>query len=237
MKANGERLAAALYRLATMGEPELTFPLFVGENGERALSDSRVCARMANRLSALIDDVKGVWVERDERRQLLTLMVSQGGNGGFPASSLSDGTLRFLALALIEQDPEYGGVICLEEPENGLHPSRIPPMLELLYNIAVGLEEEISEENVNRQVIFNTHNPGVVQNVKFQDLVMAERRGYGLKVTALEGTWRNLPNTRSIPPGLLNSYLYPVFRSGPGIDERELVSGHQQLELSFQTEP
>ena len=230
MKSNGDRLAAALYRLAAAREPE---PVFASDHAEPALADSQVCARMANRLADLIDDVKGVWVERDERRQLLTLMVSQGGNGGFPASSLSDGTLRFLALALIEQDPEYGGVICLEEPENGLHPSRIPSMLELLYSIAVDPEEAISEENVNRQIIFNTHSPSVVQNVAAQDLVVADRRGTGLKVNGLTGTWRGRLAERSIPLGLLSSYLDPVYRSGPGVDEKELVHGQQQLKLSF----
>ncbi len=235
MKSNGDRLAAALYRLATAREPELTFPVFAAGHAEHALAESQVCTRMANRLSGLIDDVKGVWVERDERRQLLTLMVSQGGNGGFPASSLSDGTLRFLALALIEQDPEYGGVICLEEPENGLHPSRIPSMLELLYSISVDPDEAIGEENVNRQVIFNTHSPSVVQNVVAQDLVVADRRSpaAGLKVNGLAGTWRGKLADRSVPPGLLSSYLNPVYRSGPGVDEKELVHDQQQLKLSF----
>lgn len=216
--------AAALYRFAAAREPELTFPVFAPEHAERTLADSQVCARMANRLADLIDEVKGVWDERHERCQLVTLIVSQGGNGRSPASSLSDGTLRFLALALIEQ-----------EPENGLHPSRILSVLKVLHSISVDPEEAIGDDNVNRQVIFNTHSPSVVQNVAPQDLVVANRRGSnaGLKVNGLVGTWRGKLADRSVPPGLLSSYLNPVYRSGPGVDEKKLVHDQQQLKRSF----
>ena len=45
------------------------------------------------------------------------------------ARALSDGTLRFLALAILELDLTPRGLLCFEEPENGIHPERIPAML------------------------------------------------------------------------------------------------------------
>jgi ABC-type multidrug transport system ATPase subunit len=42
-----------------------------------------------------------------------------------PAQRLSDGTLRFLALAAILLQPDPPPLICLEEPELGMHPDMI----------------------------------------------------------------------------------------------------------------
>jgi len=42
-----------------------------------------------------------------------------------PAKRLSDGTLRFLALAAILLQPDPPSLICLEEPELGMHPDMI----------------------------------------------------------------------------------------------------------------
>ena len=78
-------------------------------------------AQVANRLAQLIDDVYTVHVDPDEKRELLTLYVTGRDHTPHPARALSDGTLRFLALAVAELDPESQGLLCLEEPENGIH--------------------------------------------------------------------------------------------------------------------
>src|SRR5205814_5688758 len=97
---------------------------------------TQVYGQIASRLSELIDDVYELNIDRDERRQLLTLLVTGRDSTSLPASALSDGTLRFLALAVLELDAEAQGVICLEEPENGIHPDRITAMLRLLQDSA-----------------------------------------------------------------------------------------------------
>ena len=45
------------------------------------------------------------------------------GDFSIPATRLSDGTLRYLCLLAILCDPEPPPLICLEEPELGLHPA------------------------------------------------------------------------------------------------------------------
>jgi len=126
LSADGSHLPAALYHLAhrngkheTDSDPEMTY------------------TQIANRLADLIDDVREVSVERDPKRELLTLQVVDNRNTSLPARALSDGTLRFLALAVLELETCPRGLLCLEEPENGMHPARIPTMLELLKDIAV----------------------------------------------------------------------------------------------------
>ena len=49
-----------------------------------------------------------------------------------PAARLSDGSLRFLCLLAILCHPDPAQVICIEEPEIGLHPDAIPEVAKLL---------------------------------------------------------------------------------------------------------
>jgi predicted ATPase len=215
--ADGAHLAATLYRL--------TRP--VGTNSSDDVNpldrETRVCAQVSNRLSQLIEDVRAVRIDRDEVRELLTLNVKGRDGTVYPARALSDGTLRFLALAVLELDPQATGVLCLEEPENGIHPARIPAILDLLKAIATDAEAVLGDDNPLRQVIVNTHSPVVVGQVDDQDLLLAElreavrdkgqRRFKRLSFSCLPGTWRangeNESGTHLASRGALLAYLTP----------------------------
>ncbi|NJK34982.1 MAG: AAA family ATPase [Oscillatoriales cyanobacterium SM2_2_1] len=160
LNSNGSHLPATLYRLAS-------------QNGIRP---ETIYSQIANTLADLIEDVDSVIIDNDPKRQLLTLQVKSQNGTIYPARSLSDGTLRFLALAVLKLDPEAKGLICLEEPENGIHPARIPKILQLLKEIATDTEEEVGADNPLRQVIINTHSPVVVQEVSDDSLLIAELR-------------------------------------------------------------
>lgn len=69
------------------------------------------------------------------------------GDYSVPATRLSDGTLRYLCLLAILCDPEPPPVICIEEPELGLHPDILPKV--------AGLLRAASERT---QVIVTTHS-------------------------------------------------------------------------------
>lgn len=64
-----------------------------------------------------------------------------------PANRLSDGTLRFLALAAILLQPDPPPVICLEEPELGMHPDMIRMVARM-----------IAEAAARVQLIVTTHS-------------------------------------------------------------------------------
>jgi hypothetical protein len=153
-----------------------------------------------------------------------------------PARALSDGTLRFLALAVLELEPGAQGLLCLEEPENGIHPKRIPAILSLLRDIATDVNEQLSPDNPLRQVIINTHSPSVVSQVVDDSLLVAE-----LKETVLSGqrfkrvcfsclpdTWRQkAPEGVSIVPlGDLLAYLNPV--APKELEQDELTKDSEQ---------
>lgn len=54
------------------------------------------------------------------------------GNITVPATRLSDGTLRYLCLLAILCHPKPPPLVCIEEPELGLHPDILPTLGELL---------------------------------------------------------------------------------------------------------
>ncbi len=131
--------------------------------------------------------VKELEIDADDTRELLTLRLVERTGIDIPARSLSEGTLRFLALCVLLEDPDFGGVICMEEPENGIHPANIKAMLDLLQDLAVDPEEAPGSDNPVRQVIVNTHSPVVVQVVHPRDLLFASGRPVELK----DGTTSN----------------------------------------------
>jgi predicted ATPase len=192
LETDGSHLAATLYQLARLERYKN------GHSDEE--TDNQVYYETANRLATLIDDVDKVWVDRDNRRELLTLMVTSRDGTSHPAKALSDGTMRFLALAVLAIDPEAQGLICLEEPENGIHPERIPKILQLLQDIATDTNEQIGLDNPLRQVVINTHSPSVVMQVPEDSLLVAELKevilsGQRFKRVCfgyLPDTWRQL---------------------------------------------
>lgn len=211
ISSDGSHLAANLYELAR--SPQL-FPSW-GGNGHA----ERVYAEIANRLSNLIEDVDEVSVDKDEKRELFTLLVAGRDRTKHTARSLSDGTLRFLALGVLQMDPRVQGVLCLEEPENGIHPARIPAMMKLLRDIATDTKEPVSPENPLRQVIINTHSPAVVAQAPDDSVLMAEPisrvgerlvRFTSLTFRCLAGTWRDqMPGANPAAKGNVLSYLSP----------------------------
>ena len=68
----------------------------------------------------------------------------------FPAPVLSDGTLRFAAIAAVFFQPDVPGLMTIEEIENGIHANRLRLLVELLRSQA-----EVNET----QVFATTHSP------------------------------------------------------------------------------
>ena len=75
----------------------------------------------------------------------------QEGNVTIPATRLSDGTLRYLCLLAILCNPKLPSLICLEEPELGLHPDILP-----------GLADLLREASERCQLIVTTHSDTLV---------------------------------------------------------------------------
>lgn len=209
---DGAHIPATLLRLARVAEAARP------KEGSEALY-----ARVANRLSELIRGVKSVSVDIDERRELLSVLLTDLQRTSYSAESLSDGTLRFLALAVLEEDPESRGLLCMEEPENGIHPARVPAMLALVQALATDTAAPVAEDNPLRQVIINTHSPSVVAEVPDASLLVAREVQKGVdgrfngkkarctEFAALAETWRTREGAGPIlSRGELLQYLNPL---------------------------
>ena len=82
----------------------------------------------------------------------VSLSVRENGSSrNLPATRLSDGTIRFIALLAILCHPEPPPLICIEEPEIAMHPDSVDLIAQLL--------RKTSERT---QIIVTTHSPWLV---------------------------------------------------------------------------
>ena len=101
----------------------------------------------------------------------------RGSDSYFGASALSDGTLRFMALATLLLQPVElrPKLILIDEPELGLHP------------YAIGLlASMIRSASVDTQVIVATQSPILLDYFEPEDVLVAERKGEETKLRRLE---------------------------------------------------
>lgn len=206
---DGANLPGTVYRLAKACAQDDYYP-----------DESALYASLANLLAKLLPDVRKVEVDKDEQRRLLTLEIVDRFGVRLPARSLSDGTLRFLALAILSADYTEDSLLFLEEPENGIHPDRVTDIIELLQDMCFDpFDVEYDGEPI-RQVIVNTHSPGVVSIMPIDSLLFVNQKtrmiGKRLVATAsvsvIADTWRAKQADKSsrVNLGQLLYYLDPA---------------------------
>ncbi len=165
---------------------------------------AQLCARIGH-----ITDLREIWIYRNRDLGTLTLHAQLANGAELSARALSDGTLKYLALAVLELSDE-AGLVCLEEPENSLHPSRFEGFFELIRGLATDAEHDPDLDlkeppDPLRQVIVNTHSSEFVRQVYRHargELLLATtaltqgpegRNARVLRLNALPGTWRGGP--------------------------------------------
>ena len=147
------------------------------------LQHQGVMETISEKLRAVYEDVERISVNLDGGT-VQTYIYERGLSSPIPAARLSDGTLRYLCLLTILYHPTPPPLICLEEPEIGLHPDLIS-----------GLAEMLKEASQRTQIIVTTHSDLLVS--KFSDtpeaVVVCERMPTGTTLKRLEaaalGTW------------------------------------------------
>jgi predicted ATPase len=93
---------------------------------------------------------------------------------------LSDGTLVALALLFIAHDPSPRTLVCLEEPDRGLHPRLLKQLAEAVFRLSY--PSEFGLKNEATQVLLTTHSPIFLDFLKDhpEAIVIAEKRENGL---------------------------------------------------------
>lgn len=93
-----------------------------------------------------------------------------------PATRLSDGTLRYLSLLAAIYSPSKPSLLCIEEPELGLHPDVLPTVARIL--------KEASEE---MQIIVTTHSNEIIDALSDspEDVIVCENQKGATQMTRL----------------------------------------------------
>jgi predicted ATPase len=163
-------------------------PQSAGLAYDRLAPDSANLALILNRLEhsdagAEMDRLLSAFLPRYRRFSTLVqggmvqLFLHESGlKAPVPATRLSDGTLRFLAMLALLLSPESPPLLCLEEPELGLHPDALP----LLANLLV-------EASGRCQLVVTTHSDTLVSALTEQteSVLVCEHQG-GTRLRRLE---------------------------------------------------
>ena len=103
--------------------------------------------------------------------------IVQEGGITVPANRLSDGTLRYLCLLAVLCHPKPPPLICIEEPELGLHPDILP-----------GLADLLREASEHCQLIVTTHSDVLVDSLTDtpESVVVCEKHDGQTQLNRLE---------------------------------------------------
>ncbi|MEO3745460.1 AAA family ATPase [Plantactinospora sp. B5E13] len=174
LAANGAHLANALRRL-------------VDETGDEERPDG-VLNDLSADLAAVIPGVVRIRLSEDEARRQRQVEVVTRGEAPFSARVASDGTLRAIALLAALYDPRGAGLICFEEPENGIYPQRLAQFVRYLRALVSRALETRADGSALTQLILSSHSPAILRalqpaqpdtgtNAVFMDVVTRVRRG------------------------------------------------------------
>lgn len=144
---SGKNLAAVLFRLKQ--------------------DDEYTLREISRKLNDFLPNFTDVNVYDDKANNQYIIKIKTKDGIEFSSRVLSEGTLRLLTLCILQYDYQYQGLLCFEEPENGIHPFRIKSMLKLLKDLSIDFKDA---EMPLRQVVVNTHSPTLVAEVvQWQD--------------------------------------------------------------------
>ena len=179
-------------------QPAFPGQTILGDSGDNLPTVLRDICSDAKQKETLIDwtrdltpmDVVDFEFPVDEVTGLVQLVVCEMNERKFSAQSISDGTLRFLAMlaALLSKNPAK--LYFFEEIDNGIHPARLHLLIDLI-------ERRTNQGNI--QVVTTTHSPdllSVVGDITFENTSV---------VCRLDGTSdavirpvKNLPNSSEL---------------------------------------
>jgi predicted ATPase len=186
---SGKYLASALYRIKQADEYHLK--------------------EILRQLQSFVPNFTEIDVLDDKENKQYLIILKDKDKKVYSSRVLSEGTLRILALCIMSFDDKHSGLLCFEEPENGIHPFRIEAMAKQLKELSADFSEK---DALLRQVIVNTHSPVFVgcinemidKNVSIRFAKMTTR------VKDYEGKRVNLSITSILPVIKEDGFQYSI---------------------------
>ncbi|UBU11967.1 AAA family ATPase [Nonomuraea gerenzanensis] len=141
-------------------------------------------------------------VEENLAKEQWEIYLRTRDEGRVSARVASDGTLRVLALLAALYDPAYRGLICFEEPENGIYPQRLRELVKHLRKLVTDPARVVEEEEPLAQLIMSSHSPLMLVALDREDLLVmdwvtvpeADECGVGSRVSRARHLAPTLPD-------------------------------------------
>ena len=160
---NGANLANALHRVSV-----------------RTASSDRprgLVSDIAADLAEIVPEVVDLDIDEDRARRQRRVVVRTRDDAPHSSGVASDGTLRALALLVALHDPDRRGLICFEEPENGIYPLRLVDFVGHLRHLAyASLERRAGNPGSPLlQLLLSSHSPVILQALNQVDVMQGLR--------------------------------------------------------------
>jgi predicted ATPase len=143
-----------------MRQPSQPGQIILGDRGENLSSVLQGICQDVQKRTTLLEWVRALtpmdatdFVFRPDLLGRVLVYLRESSGFEVSAYSASDGTLRFLALIAALLSPDTGRVYFFEEFDNGIHPTRLHLLLDLVQSACRTLKV---------QVIGTTHNPALL---------------------------------------------------------------------------
>lgn len=110
---------------------------------------------------------------------------TRDGKHSIPAADLSQGTLLSLAMLTLAYLPEPPPLVCLEEPDRGIHPRLLREVRDALYRLSY--PEDAGEKRDPVQVLATTHSPYFLDlfRDRREEIVIAHKVGHDVRFERL----------------------------------------------------
>ena len=120
-----------------------------------------------SRIIDLLKDINPAFTEIDFNfigGNIELMLGEENLEGSIHVSNISDGTLHYLCLLAILLNNNRGKVVCIDEPELGLHPDMIS-----------GISRLLEEKSPETQFIISTHSENLLDNFNLKDILIFEK--------------------------------------------------------------
>jgi predicted ATPase len=126
------------------------------------INDRQCFNRIIEQLSRVNENYRGI--DFNILSGNIELMLEEGFNKSIHVSQVSDGTLRFLCLLSIFYNVKRGQLVCIDEPELGLHPDMIHTLITC-----------IKETFEDTQYVIVTHSEHVLDGFEIEKVRVFEK--------------------------------------------------------------
>lgn len=138
---------------------------------------SDVFKQVLEKMKKRVPGISRVEAKETEDGRIVLKFQDSGFKDPFVARYVSDGTIKMFAYLILLHDPKPHPLLCIEEPENFLHP-------ELLHELA---EEFREYSEKGGQVFISTHSPEFVDAIRLEELFWLQKnKGYTSIISAVE---------------------------------------------------